>query len=148
MKAKQLVMPAIHTYMAVTVAATALWFARPSIAYILYSLGAGSGVFSFLLCAAETTPVYLGTPLFIWVFAFPIALVTSYILSWKGKYRMFYILLLLDTVVIAVISAYCVFSSNTYGFLTMLPDLIGSITCLALFTILLRRAHRNLQGAT
>jgi hypothetical protein len=57
-------------------------------------------------------------------------------------------LLLLDTGVVIGTSTYLTCLNGTYGFLTLLPDLIGSIGVLVLFTILLRRAHRNLQGAT
>ena len=148
MKAKQIIMPAIHIYMAVTVIASVLIFMTPLTTFILYAFGAGSGMYAFMLFTAATAPAWLGILLFIWMCAFPIALVISYILSWKRKYGLFYILLFLDTVVVMATSTYLACLNDKYGFLTLLPDLIGSIGVLVLFTILLRRVHRNSQGAT
>ena len=148
MKAKQIIMPAIHIYMAVTVIASVLIFMTPLTTFILYAFGAGSGMYAFMLFTVATAPIWLGILLFFWMCAFPIALVISYILSWKRKYGLFYILLFLDTVVVMANSTYLACLNDKYGFLTLLPDLIGSVGVLVLFTILLRRAHRNLQGAT
>lgn len=148
MKAKQIIMPAIHIYMAATILASVLIFMTPLTTYILYAFGAGSGMYAFMLFTVATAPIWLGILLFFWMCAFPIALVISYILSWKRKYGLFYILLFLDTGVVIGTSTYFAYLNDTYGFLTLLPDLIGSIGVLVLFTILLRRVHRNSQGAT
>ncbi len=148
MKAKQIIMPAIHIYMAATILASVLIFMTPLTTFILYAFGAGSGMYAFMLFTAATAPTWLGILLFFWMCAFPIALIISYILSWTRKYGLFYILLLLDTVVVMATSTYLACLNDTYGFLTLLPDLIGSIGVLVLFKILLRKMYKDSQVPT
>lgn len=138
-------MPAIHIYMAATVLATVLIFVSPTATFSLYALGAGSATYAFMLFVAANVPFCLGILLFIWMCAFPIVLVISYILSWKRKYGLFYILLWLDTLTVVATCVYFACIKNSYGFLTLLPDLIGSVAVLVLFTVLLRKIHRDSQ---
>lgn len=123
----------IHLYVLLSIIGVLFLFFDQNFAWSFLAVGASSELIAFGIAIDFTIGTFVGGFAGIWCVGFPLALIITYILSFKKSKTPFCIVVIMDTLVVWGKTLYMLFTADYYSFKLFLPDLIIS----SLFAILM-----------
>lgn len=131
----------IGIYIVASALAVLLFLPCNNLAIGLFVTGACSPYVTFMLFCAAEIPQTAGLFALLWFVLFPIAMIVAYVFTFKKHYLFFWVLTILDIIVMTLYAPYVFNVGSKAGIGIVLADIILSITyTLVLGYLLIRSA--------